>query len=176
MCGGSMGTKGTRWGQCGRGGDAVVAVLDSGVQPKLTGAHGPERPKAAYGRIIALNSADSTLSSESPGARPGWGGLHRPPTPFKGGWAGWASPQSHPQGAHVAGLVSHVWGLHVPRSQFCTRDTTRMSPLCPLLSPQPGEQPSSGSARRMGTWHGWLSPCGDTFRMGLKRGSRDGEG
>lgn len=91
LCGGSMGTMGSWWGRCGHGGDAVamVAVLDSGVQPKLTGAHGPERPKAAYSRIIALNSADSTLSSESPG--PGRaGGAPRTPHPLQGGlgWGG----------------------------------------------------------------------------------------
>lgn len=64
--------------------------VDSDVQPKLTGAHGPERPKAAYGRIIALNSADSMLSSESPGLRgPGRaGGALQTPHSSKGGWAG----------------------------------------------------------------------------------------
>lgn len=170
-----MGAVGTRWGRCGRGGDAVaaVAVPDSDVQPKLTGAHGPERPKAAYGRIIALNSADSVLSSESPGLRgPGRaGGALQTPHPSKGGWAGGAPPQRRSRGSRVAGPVSHVWGLLVPRSRLCTRDTIRMSPLSPFVSPA-----WRVAQLRLSPWDGDMAPMAVPFRMGLESRSWDGEG
>lgn len=134
---------------------AVVAVLDSGVQPKLMGAHGPEQPKAAYGRIIALNSADSALSSESPG--PGWaGGAPRTPQPLQGGLGWGAAPQRCTRGSRVAGLVSHVWGLLVPQSRLCAGDTTRMSPLSPVSPPVP---PAWRAAQlRLSLWDGDMAP------------------
>lgn len=160
---------------------AAVAVPDSGVQPKLTGAHGPERPKAAYGRIIALNPADSTLSSESPGLRgPGRaGGASWTPHPIQGG-LGWGDIAPAPLPGLQCGRVGVTRvgfarpSILAPRWRHC-RDVSPV-PSCPLLSPQSGGWPSSGSARGIGTWHQWLSPCGDTFRMGLESGSWDGEG
>lgn len=150
--------------------------VDSDVQPKLTGAHGPERPKAAYGRIIALNSADSMLSSESPGLRgPGRaGGALQTPHSSKGGWAGGAPPQRRSRGSRVAGLVSHVCGLLVPRSWLCTRDTTRMSPLSPV---SPFVSPAWRVAQlRLSPWDGDMAPMAVPFRMGLESRSWDGEG
>lgn len=143
---------GTWWGRC-EDVVAVVAVLDSGVQPKLTGAHGPERPKAAYGRIIALNSADSTLSSESPG-QAGLGGLHGPPTPFKGGWAGGASPQGGSLGSHVARLVSHLWGSLVPRAPLCAGDVPPV-PCVPSCPPSLASSPAPAQPAGWGHGTGW---------------------
>ncbi|RLV64000.1 hypothetical protein DV515_00017699, partial [Chloebia gouldiae] len=133
-CGDAVGTAWPRW-QCRT------------TMPSLS-SHGPERPKAAYGRIIALNPADSALSSE-----PGRGGS-ADPHPLQGGlavpvWRGrW-----------------HTCGLLVPGSRLCgVQDVPAVSP----------PWPSSGSARGMGTRQRRLSPRGDTFRVGLESGRCDG--
>ncbi|RLV63996.1 hypothetical protein DV515_00017703, partial [Chloebia gouldiae] len=133
-CGDAVGTAWPRW-QCRT------------TMPSLS-SHGPERPKAAYGRIIALNPADSALSSE-----PGRGGS-ADPHPLQGGLAAPVWPGRW-----------HTCGLLVPGSRLCgVQDVPAVSP----------PWPSSGSARGMGTRQRRLSPRGDTFRVGLESGRCDG--